>query len=357
MVAAFNIVGPESRLPVSGKMTGRRFKREATNDAPVLSVVVPVHNEVEVLSEFHRRLAVVLDMLCLPSEVIYVNDGSTDLSLGIVQDLRVNDGRIAIVNLSRNFGKEVAITAGLDHVRGEIAVVIDADLQDPPETIPSLVDKWREGYDVVYAHRRNRAGETWLKRTTSRLFYRVMHSVGDVAIPEDTGDFRLMNRRCLDALGNCRERRRFMKGLFAWVGFNQTAIAYDRAPRFAGKSKWNYWQLWNFAIEGITSFTIAPLKVAMYFGLLTAMTAFVYGAFIIGQTLLSGRVVPGYASLMTVILFLAGVQLIAIGVIGEYIGRIFIEVKGRPLYLLDAYNTARNFRKSLPSKAADSGGS
>ena len=319
---------------------------------PVLSVVVPVYNEAEVLPEFHQRLSAVLDSLGLPSEIIYVNDGSSDSSLESLQGLRITDGRVAIVNLSRNFGKEIAVTAGLDHVQGQAAVVIDADLQDPPELITTLVEKWREGYDVVYARRRERQGETWLKRTTACLFYKVMHALGDVPIPQDTGDFRLLNRKCLDALAGCRERRRFMKGLFAWLGYSQTAILYDRAPRFAGTTTWNYWRLWNFAIEGITSFTIGPLKLAMYFGLLTASIAFLYGTYTVGRTLLWGRDLPGYASLMTVILFLSGAQLIAIGVIGEYVGRIFVESKGRPLYLLDTFFAARDIRQPRATSQA-----
>jgi glycosyltransferase involved in cell wall biosynthesis len=282
-------------------------------------------------------LAAVLLEVNLASEIIYVNDGSTDFSLRTMLELRAADTRVAVVNLSRNFGKEIAVTAGLDHVSGQAAIVIDADLQDPPEVIKDLVDKWHEGYDVVYARRRQRHGETWLKRKTASMFYRTIRRLGEVAIPEDTGDFRLLNRRCLEALASCRERRRFMKGLFAWIGFQQTAILYDRAPRFAGRTKFNYWRLWNFAIEGITSFTIAPLKLASYAGTFTAVGAFLYGAFIVCRTLVFGRVVPGYASLMTVILFSAGVQLIATGIIGEYIGRIYVESKGRPLYLLDSY--------------------
>jgi polyisoprenyl-phosphate glycosyltransferase len=315
--------------------------QDGTDVSAALSVVVPVYNEQEVLLEFHRRLCAVLDALELTAEVIYVNDGSGDLSLYALRGLRDADERVAIVNLSRNFGKEIAVTAGLDCVRGEAAVVIDADLQDPPELIVSLVNKWREGYDVVYASRRERHGESWLKRATASLFYRLMHSIGDVPIPENTGDFRLLSRRCLEALASCRERRRFMKGLFAWVGFRQASIGYDRAPRFAGRTKWNYWRLWNLAIEGITSFTIAPLKLATYFGLLTAVISFMYGAFIIGRTVLLGRQLPGYASMMVVILFLAGVELIAMGVIGEYVGRIFVEVKNRPLYLVENYAAAR----------------
>jgi polyisoprenyl-phosphate glycosyltransferase len=320
-------------------------------NTPVLSIVVPVYNEVDVLSEFHNRLTRVLDALRLRSEVIYVNDGSGDLSLQMLESLGATDCRVAILNLSRNFGKEIALTAGLDHARGDAAIVIDADLQDPPELIPSLVDAWREGFDVVYATRRERRGESWLKRTTANLFYRLMHNIGDVPIPEGTGDFRLLNRRSLDALMSCRERRRFMKGLFAWVGFSQTAILYDRAPRFAGKTKWNYWRLWNFAIEGITSFTIAPLKLSMYFGLVTALLALGYGTYIICRTLVLGREMPGYASLMVAILFLAGVQLIAMGVIGEYVGRIFVESKGRPLYLVDGYFNSHIYGPRIGTKS------
>ena len=337
------------------RRAGPSLSEDGAGVVAALSVVVPVYNEQEVLQEFHRRLSTVLDALDLTAEVVYVNDGSGDFSLYALEELRAKDERVAIVNLSRNFGKEIAVTAGLDSVRGQAAVVIDADLQDPPELIASLVSKWREGYDVVYASRQERRGETWLKRTTASLFYRVMHSIGDVPIPENTGDFRLLSRRCLDALASCRERRRFMKGLFAWVGFRQASIGYDREPRFAGKTKWNYWRLWNLAIEGITSFTIAPLKLATYFGLLTALVSFMYGAFIIGRTILLGRVLPGYASMMVVILFLAGVQLIAMGVIGEYVGRIFVEVKNRPLYLVENYAAARREGRtnSLRDKTAD----
>ena len=222
---------PEGNTAESGNPNSLHVGRPR----PVLSVVIPVYNEAEVLPEFHRRLAAVLDKLCWPSETIYVNDGSTDLSTIVIQDLHGADGRVAFVNLSRNFGKEVAVTAGLDHVRGEIAVVIDADLQDPPEVIPLFINKWLEGYDMVYAKRRERKGETWLKRATASAFYRVIHNIGDAPIPADTGDFRLLNRRCIDALASCRERRRFMKGLFAWVGFKHAAISYDRDPRFRVK--------------------------------------------------------------------------------------------------------------------------
>ena len=329
-----------------------QINKESGPKLPILSIVVPVFDEEDVLPEFHTKLTAVLGSLDLNAEIIYVNDGSRDRSLRTLFEFRTTDSRVAVVNLSRNFGKEIAVTAGLDHVRGEAAIVIDADLQDPPEVIRDMVSKWREGYDVVYAKRRERNGDSWLKRQTAALFYRTMRRLGEVNIPEDTGDFRLLNKRCLEALATCRERRRFMKGLFAWVGFRQTAILYDRAPRSAGKTKWSYWRLWNLAIEGITSFTLAPLKLATYAGSIAALGAFLYGTFIVIRTIILGREVPGYASLMTVILFSAGIQLVALGIIGEYTGRIYVETKGRPLYLLDQYAAPRD---SDQSNALDQG--
>lgn len=303
-----------------------------------LSVVVPVYNEKEVLHEFHKRLSSVLTALPLDYEVVYVNDGSTDITLSVLEEIKRDDSTVGVVDLSRNFGKEIALTAGLDYCKGDAAVVIDADLQDPPEVIPELIAGWREGYDVVYAKRISRDGETFIKKATARVFYRVIQAISRFKIPEDTGDFRLLSRRAIDALHQLREQHRFMKGLFAWIGFPQKAVLYRRDARFAGETKWNYWRLWNFAIEGITSFTIAPLKLATYFGLLVALGAFVYGAIIIVKTLLYGNPVPGYPSLMVVVLFLGGVQLVAIGIIGEYLGRMFDETKGRPLYLINSYN-------------------
>jgi polyisoprenyl-phosphate glycosyltransferase len=306
----------------------------------MISVVVPAYNEQEVLPEFHRRMTSVLSRLGLGYEIVYVNDGSKDRTLELLRELQVDDHNVAIVDLSRNFGKEIAMTAGLDFARGDAVIVIDADLQDPPELIPDLIGGWREGFDVVYATRSARGGETMLKKTTAHFFYRVMQSVSRFKIPEDTGDFRLLSRRSVDSLKQLREQHRFMKGLFAWIGYPQKAIPYIRDPRFAGETKWNYWRLWNFAIEGITSFTIAPLKLAMYVGLLVALGAFLYGAIIVVKTLLYGNPVAGYPSLMVVILFLGGVQLVALGIIGEYLGRMFDETKGRPLYLVNAYHNA-----------------
>lgn len=321
----------------------------AAGPPPALSVVVPAYNEEEVLPEFHRRLAAVMEGLGLPWEVVYVNDGSRDGTLAVLLSLRERDPHVSVVNLSRNFGKEIALTAGLDHARGSAAViVIDADLQDPPEVIPELVRTWREGYDVVYAQRRARAGETWLKRATAAAFYRIMERLGGrVKLPRDTGDFRLMSRRATDALLTLREQHRFMKGLFAWIGFPSKAVLYDRAPRAAGTTKWNYWKLWNLSLEGITSFTVAPLKVATYLGLVCAIGSLGYGTFMVVRTLLFGNPVPGYPSLITVMLFLGGVQLVTLGIIGEYLGRVFNETKGRPLYIVERHLPSR-----APSTAA-----
>ena len=310
----------------------------STNVTPnLISIVVPAYNEADGISEFNTRLANVRVKLAERSEVIYVNDGSRDNTLAILRSLRERDPTISIVNLSRNFGKEIAITAGLDHSRGDAAIVIDADLQDPPELIPILIERWRQDEaDVVFARRSSRAGESWFKKATAFAFYRVINAVSRQTVPVDAGDFRLLSRRAVDAVTMLRERHRFMKGLFAWIGYRQVAVPYKREQRAAGATKWNYWQLWNFSLEGITSFTIAPLRVATYIGLLTALAAVLYGAFIIGRTLLLGNPVPGYPSLLVFILFLGGIQLISLGIIGEYIGRIFNEAKQRPLYLVDA---------------------
>jgi glycosyltransferase involved in cell wall biosynthesis len=230
-------------------------------------------------------------------------------------------------------------------------VVIDADLQDPPELIPQFIARWREGYDVVYGTRSTRAGESRLKKATSAAFYRVMERLSATPVPRDTGDFRLMSRRALDALKKLRERQRFMKGLFTWVGFKQTAIVYERDARFAGSSKFNYWRLWNFALEGITSFSTAPLKIATYVGVLTALLSFVFGLFVFGKALLFGDVVRGYPTLMIVVLFLGGVQLMALGLIGEYLGRLYMEVKQRPLYLIDEHHGSTNIRARASADA------
>jgi glycosyltransferase involved in cell wall biosynthesis len=322
-----------------------RGPADAAGRRPALSVVVPLFDEEEVIERFHARLAPVMDSLGLPWEVVYVNDGSRDSSPEVLEGLRARRAEVAVVGLSRNFGKEAAMTAGLDHAMGDAVVVIDVDLQDPPEVIPELVAGWREGFDVVYAQRRVREGETWLKRATAAGFYRLMGSVGGpVRLPPNVGDFRLMSRRAVDALLQLRERHRFMKGLFAWVGFPSKAVPYDRAPRAAGTTKWNYWRLWNLSLEGITSFTTVPLRVSTYLGLATAVLALLYGAQVVLKTALYGNPVAGYPSLMAVVLFLGGVQLMTLGVMGEYLGRVFNEAKARPIYIPERY---------LPSRAGD----
>jgi glycosyltransferase involved in cell wall biosynthesis len=302
-----------------------------------LTVVVPAYNEGSGLREFHARLAAVFDALGpdLAGDVLYIDDGSRDDTWEVIRSLHASDPRAAGLKLSRNFGKEHAMTAGLDHADADAVVMIDADLQDPPELIPEFVKKWREGFDVVYGTRSSRAGESAAKKFTASAFYRVMERLSATPVPRDTGDFRLMNRRAVQALGQLRERQRFMKGLFAWVGYKQTSIAYERDARFAGASKFNYWRLWNFAIEGITSFSGAPLKVATYVGVFTAVLAFLFGIYVLVKALLFGDEVRGYPTLMLVILFLGGVQLIALGMIGEYLGRLYLESKQRPLYLVD----------------------
>jgi polyisoprenyl-phosphate glycosyltransferase len=313
----------------------------------LLSVVVPVFNESEVLPTFHARLVATLDKIGMRSEVLYVNDGSSDRSLEVMASLRHADARVGLINLSRNFGKELAMTAGLDQAAGDAVVIIDSDLQDPPELIEEFVKQWRAGFDVVYGKRTSRAGESALKKATAFLFYRLIQKMSRVKIPVDTGDFRLMSRRAVDALRKVRETHRFMKGLFAWIGYPAVAVPYQRDGRFAGTTSFNYWKLWNFAIEGVTSFTTAPLKMAMYMGLAVAGYAFIYAVVIIYKTLVYGSAVAGYPSLMVVVLFLGGIQLVGLGIIGEYLGRMFDETKNRPLYLVQDYLPPDHGRPAL----------
>lgn len=303
-----------------------------------LSVIIPLYNEELNIDCLFERLTLVLNRLNMKYEIICVNDGSKDNTIERLIDYHYKNPVIKIVNLSRNFGKEIALSAGLDYANGAAVVPIDADLQDPPELIAEMVEKWREGYDVIYATRRSRNEETWLKRFTANAFYRTLNRISLVPIPHDTGDFRLLDRRVVDALKKMPERNRFMKGLFSWVGFKQTSIYFDRPARYQGESTWNYWRLWNFALDGITSFSFIPLKVWSYIGVLVAIPSFFYASFLVLRTLIFGIDLPGYASIMVAILFLGGVQLVSLGVIGEYLGRVYEEVKRRPLYLVrDAY--------------------
>jgi polyisoprenyl-phosphate glycosyltransferase len=299
-----------------------------------LSVIVPMYNEEQNIDYLFERLVSALNPLKIKYEIVCVNDGSKDRTLNCLIEYHHRNPAIKVVNLSRNFGKEIALTAGIDYAIGAAVVPIDADLQDPPELIEELIAKWREGYDVVYATRRSRRGESWIKRLTAKIFYQTIESMSPVPIPRNTGDFRLLDRRVVDTLRQLPEHNRFMKGLFAWVGFNQTSILYDRPQRYKGVTKWNYWRLWNFAIDGITSFSFLPLKVWSYVGLTLSLFSFLYASFLIIRTLILGIDVPGYASLMVAVLFLGGVQLLSLGIIGEYLGRVYEEVKGRPLYLV-----------------------
>ncbi|MBK6865249.1 MAG: glycosyltransferase family 2 protein [Ideonella sp.] len=326
----------------------RALAPAGAGEAPVtLSVVVPVYNEAPVIADFHRRLAAVLQALTVSAEIVYVNDGSRDDSMRLLRAFADADVRVVLLDFSRNFGKEIAMTAGLDHAAGSAVIVIDADLQDPPELIPDMLREWQAGADVVLMRRESREGESWFKKASASAFYRFIGSIGEMPIPADVGDFRLLSRRAVEALRLMPERTRFMKGLFAWVGFNQVTLAYRRDARFAGETKWNYWRLWNLALEGITSFSSAPLKLASYVGLAAAVYALGAGAYVLGKALLFGDPVAGYPSLMVTVLFLGGVQLIALGIIGEYLARMFVEVKGRPLYLLAGIYR----RRTLPADA------
>jgi glycosyltransferase involved in cell wall biosynthesis len=316
-----------------------------------MSLVVPAYNEEEVIDAFYTRTSPILSSIDEAFEIIFVNDGSHDGTLDKVRELAQKDRRVRLINLSRNFGKEIAVTAGLDFCKGEVVVVTDADLQDPPEVIPQMVELWRGGYDTVYATRSSRDGETFLKKATAEAFYRVIRHMTGIDIPRNTGDFRLMNRRTVEALKLLREQHRFMKGLFSWVGFKQTGILYKREPRVAGTTKWNYWKLWNFAIEGITSFSFAPLKVASYLGAVTALLAFLYALFLIVRVLIFGKDLPGYASVMVAILFFSGAQLLVLGLIGEYLGRQFDETKRRPLYLVQDTIGIDDNVATLPKRA------
>lgn len=302
----------------------------------LLSIVCPAFNEADGLAEFHRAVRREMKKLRQAFEVVFVNDGSMDATLCLMHDLRARHPNTTIVDLSRNYGKEVALTAGLDAAAGDAVVVIDADLQDPPSLIAEMIEGWREGYDIIYAQRRRRDGESWLKKATARAFYKLMSRVGAVGLPENVGDFRLMSRKAVDAVCSIRERHRFMKGVFAWVGFPSKVIVYDRPSRAAGGTKWSYWKLWNLSLEGITSSTLAPLKISTYVGFLVATGAFAMGLAFAAKKLFFGDPVPGFSTLVVVMLFLGGVQLTVLGVIGEYLGRVFNETKNRPLYFTNA---------------------
>lgn len=304
-----------------------------------ISLLIPAYNEQEALRHLYERLNKLAgETTDYDFEFLFVNDGSRDKTLEIIKAYAEKDTRIAYVNLSRNFGKETAMIAGLDHVTGDATVIIDADLQDPPELIPQMIELWEQGYDDVYARRTSRKGETWLKKITSKTFYKVLQKSTRIPIQQDTGDFRLLDARCVEALRQIRESQRYTKGMFSWIGYKKKEITYNRDPRVAGETKWNYFKLVDLAIEGIVSFTTSPLRFSTYTGLVVSFFAFAYMLYLVIRTLFFGTDLAGYPSMMAAILFLGGVQLLSLGVIGEYIGRIFNETKNRPLYFVEEYH-------------------
>lgn len=300
-----------------------------------LSIVCPFFNEQNVVNFFLKETTDVLDDLKESYEILCINDGSTDNTLSTLIQAKRKYSQIRIINFSRNFGKEGALSAGLDYARGDVVILIDADLQDPPELIKELVSFWKQGYDVVLAKRTDRSSDTFIKRLSAQLFYKIHNKISTIKIPENVGDCRLMTRRVVESVKLLPENQRFMKGIFSWVGFNAATVEYKRNKRIAGTTKFSGWKLWNFALEGITSFSTVPLRIWLYIGAIVSLLSFIYGSFIILRTLFLGVDVPGYASLLTSILFLGGIQLLGIGVLGEYIGRIYLESKSRPLYIIE----------------------
>ena len=304
-----------------------------------ITLLIPAYNEEEVLEVLFERLdALTKTITNYTFEYLFVNDGSRDNTLEIIKKHAKKDPRISYINFSRNFGKEIAMIAGIDHVRGDAMVIIDADLQDPPELIPEMITYWEEGYDDVYARRKSREGETFVKKETSRWYYKLLQSSTSIPIQIDTGDFRLLDLRCIDALKQFRESQRNTKAMFSWIGYKKKEIFYDRDPRVAGETKWNYRKLINIAIDGITSFTTAPLRIATITGIVISAVAFIYIVYLIIRPLFGVSTGAGYSSTLAVILFLGGVQMLFLGIIGEYVGRIFNETKQRPLYLIEEYH-------------------
>ncbi len=309
-----------------------------------ITVLIPCYNEEKSLDLLYSRLKELINNLSqYQFQILLVNDGSKDNTLTKMQELHAKDSVISYLSLSRNFGKENAMLAGLDYAEGDAVILMDADLQDPPELIPQMLQEWEKGYDDVYARRRSRAGETWLKKATAHWYYRILQRFADIDIPADVGDFRLLDRQAVNALCSLREKQRYTKGLFCWIGYNKKELLFDRDPRAVGNSKMNFLKLFGLAVDGITSFSVAPLRLASVLGLLISTVAFVYLLFVIGKTLLFGDPVAGYPSMISIILFMGGIQLVVLGIIGEYVGRIFYEAKGRPGYLVSEYNGEKVF--------------
>ena len=307
-----------------------------------VTIIIPAYNEEEALPLLYDRLTKVLDNLTnYEFEMLFVNDGSKDKTIKLIKEFRKKDSRVSYVDFSRNFGKEVAMIAGLDYAKGDCVIFIDADLQDPPELIPELIKYWEEGYDDVYARRRSRKGETFLKKFTSKLYYKVLQRLTRVPIQRDTGDFRLLDRRCVNALKQLRESQRCSKSMFSWIGYNKKEVLFDRDPRIAGKTKWNYKKLVDLAIDGITSFTTSPLRISTYLTIPTFLMLFVYFIYVIVKCVTQHVAIQAFQATILLILFFAGVQILLIGIMGEYLGRIFNETKHRPLYFVKEYNDIR----------------
>jgi len=304
-------------------------------NSPFISIVAPCYNEEAVIDIFLEKIFEVLERLGRSFEIVFVNDGSRDGTLELLKAKAKEYAGVRVINLSRNFGKEAALTAGMDAARGEVVVPIDVDLQDPPELILEFVKKYDEGYDVVVGKRADRTTDTHAKRISAELFYKMHNKISDIEIPHNVGDYRLMSRRVVEELKKLPETQRFMKGIFAWLGFKTAVVEYKREERAAGDTSFNGWKLWNFALDGITSFSTAPLRIWLYVGIVLSFIAFLFGAWIILKTLLFGVDTPGYASMLTVVLFLGGIQLMGIGILGEYIGRIYLESKNRPIYIVE----------------------
>lgn len=307
----------------------------SNNFRKTISIIVPVMNEEGAIVPFMEEIDKELKGINYNLEILFIDDGSTDDTKKVIIKKACKDKRIRLVKLSRNFGKEAAMTAGIDYAVGDAVIPMDVDLQDPPKVIHEFIEKWEEGYDTVYGIRQSRNEDTRSKRTSAGMFYRIFNCISDTPIPSNVGDFRLMDRRVVNVIKRLPERNRFMKGLFAWPGFNSIGIGYDRPSRFHGKTKFNIWKLWNFAVDGITSFSIWPLRIWSYIGVGIATTSLLFMMFIILRTMLFGISWPGYASMMSAILFFGAVQLISIGIMGEYVGRLYMESKRRPIYLVD----------------------
>jgi len=320
--------------PTVGDLRAQLVKRGMV--APLISIIAPVKNEEDTILPFIERVGAILDGVARQDgwEILFVDDGSTDSTLAAIVAANMRDPRVRAISLSRNFGKEAALSAGLDHARGSAVIPMDVDMQDPPEVLPEMIAKWRDGYEMVFGVRRCRESDGFAKRVTAGLYYRAHNWVSSDKIPENVGDFRLMDRKVVDVIRKMPERNRFMKGLFAWAGFKQAAVEYDRAEREHGSTKFNYWKLWTLALDGITSASTVPLRIWSYVGALVALFAIGFAGWLAIETMIFGNPVPGYASLMTSVLFLGGIQLISLGVLGEYVGRILTETKQRPLYVV-----------------------